>query len=113
MLHHDRAETQDRVERDHVLGAVREHQRDPVTPADPAPAQSLGGPAHLVAELGVGGGRAEEVERDQFAEAPDRPVQQVDQRLLGDLDVQGYAGGVAARPGALVLCHGSLRSPLA
>ena len=105
VLHHDRAQPERGVEGDHVLGTVRQHQGDPVPRADAQPAQALGGPGDLAAELGVRGGRPEEVESDQRGEPGRGRLQEVDQRLLGDVDVQRHAGRVAARPRTLIGSH--------
>ena len=72
VLDDDRAEAQDRVERDDVLRAVRHHERDGVALAHAELAQPLGGARDLVAQLGVGRLAAEELERDVVGELLDR-----------------------------------------
>ena len=55
MLDDHGPEPEDRVERDDVLRAVRQHQRHPVTGLDAESTQPFRCPGDLVAELGVGG----------------------------------------------------------
>ena len=82
VLDDDRAEAQDRVERDDVLRAVRHDERDRVALAHPELAQALGGARDLVAQLGVGRLAAEELERDVVGYSSTDVVDQVDQRRL-------------------------------
>ena len=63
VLDDDRAEPQHRVERDDVLRAVRQHERDRVALLHAEEPQALGGALDLLAELGVGRGAPEELER--------------------------------------------------
>ena len=77
VLDDDRAEPQHRVERDDVLRAVRQHERDRVALLHAEQAQPLGGALDLVAELGVGGGALEELERDVVGILLDRRADEV------------------------------------
>jgi hypothetical protein len=88
------------VEGHHVLRAVRQDESDPVPGANTEPSQSLRAFRDLQSEPRVGGGGAEEVERDQRPEAADRFVEQIGQGLLRNLDVERYPGCVARCPGA-------------
>jgi hypothetical protein len=63
VFHHDRPQAQYGVERDHVLRAVREHERDPVARTYADPPQRLRCPSHLITQLAVGGGGSHEIER--------------------------------------------------
>ncbi len=63
VLDDDRPEPQHRVERDDVLRAVRQHDRDPVAMRHTEAAQALGGAVDLLAQVAVGRGGAEELER--------------------------------------------------
>ena len=66
----------------------------------PELAQPLGGAGDLVAELGVAGLAAEELERDVVGELGDRLGDQVGERAGRQLDVVGNALGVGRDPGA-------------
>jgi hypothetical protein len=107
VLDGDRAEAQHGVERDHVLRAVRQDQRHPVAGAHPDRPQRLGGPGHLVAELGVGGGGTEEVERDPVRKPGHRAVQVRGQRLSRLGDVRRDPLRIGGQPGPVVR-HASL-----
>ena len=80
VLDDDRAEPQHGVERDDVLRAVRQHERDRVALLHAEQAQPLGGALDLVAELGVGRGALEELERDVVGVLLDRRADEVVQR---------------------------------
>ena len=87
VLDDDRAEAQHRVERDHVLRAVRQHERHAVAAAHARVGERLRRAGDLVAELAVGRRGAVEVEGDVLGEAAYGGVEQVAERLVGDLDV--------------------------
>ena len=80
VLDDDRAEAQHGVERDDVLRAVRQHERHRVALLHAEQAQALGGALDLVAELGVGRGALEELERDVVAVLLDRAAHEVVER---------------------------------
>ena len=82
-----------------MLGAVRQHQPNPVPRLDAQPAQSLGGPTHLVSQLDVGRFRAEEVKCHLLAKTRCAGSQHLDQRLWRNLDLGRYARSVARQPG--------------
>ncbi len=79
VLHHDGAEPEHGVEGDDVLRAVGQDQGHPVACLDTDSRERGRGALHLVVELRVGGGAAEEVEGHAGAEASSRLPQQVDQ----------------------------------
>ena len=83
MFDDDRAEPQHGVERDDVLRAVRQHERDGVALLHAEQAQPLGDALDLGAELGVGRGALEELERDVVGVLLDRRADEVVQRALG------------------------------
>jgi hypothetical protein len=62
VLDHDRAQSQDRVERDDVLRAVRQDDRDRVAGADALVAQSRGRALDRLMEFAVRRRAAEEFE---------------------------------------------------
>ena len=62
VLDDDRAQTQDRVERDDVLRAVRQHDRNGVAGLDTEVAEPRGGPMDLLVQRAIGGRPAEELE---------------------------------------------------
>ena len=100
VLDDDAAETQHRVERDDVLRAVRENERDGVALLHAEQAQALGGAIDLLAHLGVGGLRAEELEGDGLRELLDRRADEVVERARGQVDIVGHTLGVRGEPGA-------------
>ena len=104
MLDDDRAEPHDRVERDHVLRAVGQGERDPVAGLDPQLAQSTGSTPDLFAELGVGRRRAEELERRLLAVFLHRGVEHVDEGLGDGCDVGRHTLRIGRDPGATLGC---------
>ena len=112
MLDHHGAESQHGVEGDDVLRAVRQHEGDPISPADPEAAQALGRSGHLVTELGVGRLSAEELQCGSLGVLRHGRVEQVRQRFGDRLDVVRHPLGVAAQPDPFhCLGHDSLPSP--
>jgi hypothetical protein len=95
------AEAQHGVERDDVLGAVREHDRDRVARADARVVQALRGARDPLAELAVAGLRSEEVERGAAGEPEDGLVDDVHERSLRQVDLVRDVGRVAGQPGPL------------
>ena len=98
VLDDDRAEPQHRVERDDVLRAVRQHERDAVAGAHAEPAQPLGRGGDLLAELAVARLGAEELERGAPSEAVDGVVDHVDEGLGRLVDLGRHPVGVVREP---------------
>ena len=81
--------------RDHdVLRAVGQDDSDDVPAAHAQTPQGLGGTGHLLAELAVGGGFPEEVQRDPVGEAAGGVVEHARQRFGDRGDDAGDAGSV-------------------
>ena len=106
VLDDDRAEPQHGVERDNVLRAVRQRDRDGITGFHSELAQPLGGPGDLVAELRVGRLAAEELQCHMIGVGRHRLGHQVEQRPGRVGERVGNAGGVGVEPGLRrVRCH--------
>ncbi len=101
VLDDDRPEPQHRVERDHVLRTVREHDRDPVAVRDAEAPQALGRAVDLLAQVAVGRRGAEELERFRAGVAGDARVDHVRQGLSDLVDRIGDFGRVRGEPGAV------------
>ncbi|CNL00342.1 Uncharacterised protein [Mycobacterium tuberculosis] len=100
VLDDDRAEAQDRIERDHMLRTVRQHQRHPVALRDPQVPETLRGAVDLLSEVAVCRDRAEELEGGTAGVPPDARRQHLGQRLRRLLDVGGHIFRIGAEPGA-------------
>ena len=92
VLHDDRTQTQNRIEGNNMLRAVRQNQGDPIPRLHPGQAQPFSGAVDLTAEFGVGGGGAEEFEGDLMGNVADSIVNQVAQRGFGQVNIGGDAG---------------------
>ena len=79
VLDDDGSEPEHGVERDDVLGAVRQDERHPVARTDAEPTQAFGRHVDLAPELGVGQLGAEELERRTVAVGGHGSGQQVDE----------------------------------
>jgi hypothetical protein len=101
VLDDDRAEAQHRVERDDVLGAVRQHERHAVARAHAQPPEPLRGAGDLVAQLAVGRLAPEELERHGLGVPLDGAVDHVDQRSDHGRDVGRHPVRIAAYPRAV------------
>ena len=101
MLHHNRAQAQNRVERRNMLRAVRQNQRHTVTRLHTSHTQTLRRTLNLVPQLGVGCGRAKELQRRLVGYGADRLVNEVAQRSLGQLNIAGSPRSIILQPGAM------------
>ena len=101
MLHHNRAQAQNRVERRNMLRAVRQNQRHTVTRLHTSHTQTLRSTLNLVPQLGVGRGRAKELQRHLVGYGADRLVNEVAQRSFGQLNIAGSPRSIILQPGAM------------
>ena len=101
MLHHNRTQTQNRVERRNMLRAVRQNQRHTVTRLHTCHTQTLRCTLNLVPQLGVGRGRAKELQRHLVGYGADRLVNEVAQRGFGQLNIAGSPRRIILQPGAM------------
>ena len=99
VLDDHRAEPQHRVERDHVLGAVGQHDDHAIAGAHAQLGQSRCGPRHLLAQLPVRGGRAHQVEGDGVPGLGDRALEHRDEAVGRQLDPLRDARLVVRGPG--------------
>ena len=81
VLDHDRAEPQDRVERDDVLRAVRQHDRDGIAGLDAEIAESRRGALDLLVQLAVGRRAPEELQRGGIGIVPRGRLDDVDRAI--------------------------------
>ena len=100
VLDDDRAEPQDRVERDDVLRAVRQHDRDRVAGLHAQVAKRRGGAGDLPLELAVRRGPAEELQRRCIRIVPRRCLDDVHERTGHRFQILRHPLGVAAGPRA-------------
>ena len=82
VLHHNRAQAQNRVKRRNMLRAVRQNQRHTVTRLHARHTQALRRTLNLIAQLSVGRGRAKELQRNLVGYGANRLVNEVAQRRL-------------------------------
>ena len=101
MLHHNRAQAQNRIERRNMLRAVRQNQRHTVTRLHTRNAQTLRSTLNLVPQLSVGRGRAKELQGDLLRDATHRLIDKVAQRGLGQLNIAGSPRRIILQPGAM------------
>ena len=101
MLHHNRAQAQNRVKRRNMLRAVRQDQRHTVTRLHTSHTQTLRSTLNLIPQLGVGRGRAEELQRHLVGYGADRLVIEVAQRGFGQLNIAGSPRRIILQPGAM------------
>ena len=101
MLHHNRAQTQNRVERRNMLRAVRQNQRHTVTRLHTSHTQTLRSTLNLVPQLNVGCGRAKKLQRHLVGYGANRLVNEVAQRRLGQLNIAGSPRRIILQPGAM------------
>ena len=101
MLHHNRAQTQNRVKRRNMLRAVRQNQRYTVTRLHTRHTQALRRTLNLVAQLSVGRGRTKELQRNLMGYGANRLVNEVAQRSLGQLNIAGSPRRIILQPGAM------------
>ena len=105
----DGAEAQYRVEGDDVLRAVRQDQGNPVAGADAQAAQALGRPVDLLAEFGIAGAAAEELQCGSRAGLGHGSLQHVHERLRGQFNLGWDARLIVLHPGLLVrVLHGHI-----
>ena len=90
VLGHDRPDAPGRVGHDHVLRAVGKNEPDNVPATDPQAPQGLRGPRHLSLQLGVGGGRSQEVQGHPVREVPGGVAQHAGQGLAHRRDRGGH-----------------------
>lgn len=102
VLDDDRAETQDGVEGDDVLRAVRQHERNGIARADAERSEAGGGASDQRIELRVGRGRAEELEGDSVRIAGRGRLHEVAEAAGLPGDVVWHVCGVARQPRAIV-----------
>ena len=98
VLHDDRAEPQDGIEGHHVLRAVGQRERHPVPSLDTQPPKRLRRALHLLAQLGVGGRAAVEVQRHQRSESLHRVLEHVEQGLVRHIHGRRNPRSIAAQP---------------
>ena len=101
MLHHNRAQAQNRIERRNMLRAVRQNQRHTVTRLHTRHTQTLRSTLNLIPQLGIGRGRAKELQRHLVGYGADRLVNEVAQRGLGQLNITGSPRRIILQPGAM------------
>ena len=101
MLHHNRAQTQNRVKRRNMLRAVRQNQRHTVTRLHTRHAQPLRRTLNLVPQLSVGRGRAKELQRNLMRYGANRLVNEVAQRGFRQLNIASSPRRIVLQPGAM------------
>ena len=98
VLDDDRPETQNCVERNDMLWAIRQHQGDGIALLHAEQSQAFGGAQHLFPQLGVGGGRPEELERNVVAIFAYGCLEEIEQRAGREFDLVRHALGVTGEP---------------
>jgi hypothetical protein len=92
VFHDDRTEPQHGVERDDMLRAVREDQRDAIAGRDAQASQALGCPGDPVSEFAIRGDRSEELQCGPTRVAADGVIEHVDEGLRDRFDLGGHPG---------------------
>ena len=98
---HHRAEAQHRVERNHMLRRVGQHQRYPVAFADAQLEQSCRGPADLLSQFLITGGRTKELQCRLGFKLADRCLHHVHQGTFRQTEVLHDPLAVVAGPRAV------------
>ena len=101
MLHHNRAQTQNRVKRRNMLRTVRQNQRHTVTRLHTRHTQTLRRTLNLVPQLSVSGRRAKKLQRNLVRYGANRLVNEVAQRGFRQLNIARSPRSIVLQPGAM------------
>ena len=101
MLHHNRAQTQNRIKRRNMLRTIRQNQRHTVAGLHTSHAQALRRTLNLVTQLGVRRGRAKKLQRHLMRRGTNRLINEMAQRRLGQLNIACSPRSIVLQPGAM------------